>query len=70
MKVKVISRAHAQYTRGTKNDLHPLPTNVDPSLHPMEAPREYCRQDVFIDIDFFLMLLKAANGSIHSRFEN
>lgn len=43
MKVKVISRDKAEYTRKTKHDLHRIQTNMDPSLHPLEGPREYTR---------------------------
>jgi hypothetical protein len=27
----------------TKHDIHPMQTNADPSLHPLEAAREYKR---------------------------
>ncbi|GAB0093452.1 DDB1- and CUL4-associated factor 13 [Sergentomyia squamirostris] len=41
MKVKVISRNPDDYMRETKRDIHKMPRNYDPSLHPFEAPREY-----------------------------
>jgi len=43
MKVKVISRDKADYTRTTKHDIQKVATNLDPKLHPLEAPREYQR---------------------------
>ena len=41
MKVKVLSRNPADYIRERKSDIHKLPRNLDPALHPFEAPREY-----------------------------
>lgn len=41
MKVKVLSRNPADYVRERISDIHKLPRNLDPSLHPFEAPREY-----------------------------
>lgn len=43
MKVKVLSRNPADYIRESKSDIHKLHRNLDPSLHPLEAPREYTR---------------------------
>ncbi|XP_060523698.1 DDB1- and CUL4-associated factor 13 [Cylas formicarius] len=43
MKVKVISRNPDDYLRETKNDIHKVFRNFDPSLHPFEAAREYTR---------------------------
>lgn len=43
MKVKVLSRNPDRYFRETKNDLHKLPRNYDPALHPFEMQREYVR---------------------------
>jgi len=43
MKVKVLSRNPDDYIRETKRDIHKVPRNYDPSLHPFEAPREYVR---------------------------
>lgn len=43
MKIKVLSRNQGDYKRSTVNDIHKMPTNLDPALHPMEAPREYQR---------------------------
>lgn len=43
MKVKVLSRNPADYIRESKSDIHKLYRNLDPSLHPFEAPREYTR---------------------------
>lgn len=43
MKVKVISRKPSDYIRETKFDIHKLPRNYDPKLHPFELPREYQR---------------------------
>nr|CAG4650922.1 EOG090X04WU [Simocephalus serrulatus]SVE94196.1 EOG090X04WU [Simocephalus serrulatus] len=43
MKVKVLVRNPDDYLRETKQDIHKLPRNYDPALHPLEAPREYTR---------------------------
>ncbi|XP_072179119.1 DDB1- and CUL4-associated factor 13-like [Diadema setosum] len=43
VKVKVISRNPDDYVRETKFDIHKVPRNYDPALHPFEAPREYVR---------------------------
>ncbi|XP_034949411.1 DDB1- and CUL4-associated factor 13 [Chelonus insularis] len=43
MKVKVLTRNPDEYLRETKRDLHKVPRNYDPALHPFEAAREYTR---------------------------
>ncbi|EZA57285.1 hypothetical protein DMN91_003262 [Ooceraea biroi] len=43
MKVKVLSRNPDEYLRETKRDIHKIPRNYDPSLHPFEAAREYTK---------------------------
>lgn len=43
VKIKVISRNPEDYLRATKRDIQKIPRNYDPSLHPLEAPREYVR---------------------------
>ncbi|OXU21653.1 hypothetical protein TSAR_004143 [Trichomalopsis sarcophagae] len=43
MKVKVLSRNPDEYLRETKRDIHKVPRNYDPALHPFEASREYTR---------------------------
>ncbi|XP_015606166.1 DDB1- and CUL4-associated factor 13 [Cephus cinctus] len=43
MKVKVLTRNPDEYLRETKRDIHKVPRNYDPLLHPFEAPREYTR---------------------------
>ncbi|XP_043267800.1 DDB1- and CUL4-associated factor 13 [Venturia canescens] len=43
MKVKVLSRNPDEYLRETKRDIHKVPRNYDPALHPFEAAREYTR---------------------------
>lgn len=43
MKVKILSRNPDKYIRETKHDLHKLPRNYDPALHPFETQREYTR---------------------------
>lgn len=43
VKIKVISRNPDEYLRSTRRDIHKLPRNYNPSLHPLEAPREYVR---------------------------
>jgi len=41
--VKILSRNPDRYFRETKNDIHKLPRNYDPALHPFETQREYTR---------------------------
>lgn len=43
MKVKILSRNPDYYLRETKRDIHKVPRNYDPSLHPFEGLREYTR---------------------------
>ncbi|KAK9882994.1 hypothetical protein WA026_001209 [Henosepilachna vigintioctopunctata] len=43
MKVKVLSRNPEHYLRETKFDIHKVPRNYDPDLHPFAAAREYIR---------------------------
>lgn len=43
MKIKVLCRNPQDYTRQRSSDIHKLPRNLDPSLHPLEGPREYVR---------------------------
>ncbi|KAG5460323.1 MAG: hypothetical protein BJ554DRAFT_7640, partial [Olpidium bornovanus] len=43
MKVKALSRSAGDYTRERSNDIHKLPRNLDPALHPFEKAREYTR---------------------------
>ena len=43
MKVKVLCRNPQDYLRQRKSDIHKIPRNLDPSLHPLEGPREYVR---------------------------
>lgn len=43
MKVKILCRNPDDYLRETKHDIHKVPRNYDPSLHPFEAAREYTR---------------------------
>ncbi|KAL1123061.1 hypothetical protein AAG570_002149 [Ranatra chinensis] len=43
MKVKVLTRNPDEYMRETKKDIHKVPRNYDPALHPFEAQREYTR---------------------------
>lgn len=43
MKVKILCRNPHDYVRQRKTDVHKLPRNLDPSLHPLEGPREYVR---------------------------
>lgn len=43
MKVKVLCRNPDDYIRETKLDIHKVPRNYDPALHPFEGPREYTR---------------------------
>ncbi|XP_064597203.1 DDB1- and CUL4-associated factor 13-like [Liolophura sinensis] len=42
-RVKLLSRNPDDYLRETKRDIHKVPRNYDPALHPFEAPREYMR---------------------------
>lgn len=41
MKVKVICRNPDDYLRGSTKEIHRVPRNLDPDLHPFEAAREY-----------------------------
>lgn len=43
MKVKVLTRNPDDYLRETKRDIHKVPRNFDPDLHPFEGAREYVR---------------------------
>uniref|UniRef100_A0A0A9WR51 DDB1- and CUL4-associated factor 13 n=1 Tax=Lygus hesperus TaxID=30085 RepID=A0A0A9WR51_LYGHE len=43
MRVKVLTRNPDDYLRETTRDIHKVPRNYDPKLHPLEAPREYTR---------------------------
>lgn len=43
MKLKVLCRNPRDYVRQRKSDIHRLPRNLDPSLHPLESQREYVR---------------------------
>lgn len=43
MKVKILSRNPDDHIRERSSDIHKLHRNLDPSLHPFEAPREYTR---------------------------
>ncbi|KAL3891537.1 hypothetical protein ACJMK2_003797 [Sinanodonta woodiana] len=43
MRIKVLCRNPDDYLRETKRDIHRVPRNYDPSLHPFEANREYAR---------------------------
>ncbi|KAI1305206.1 DDB1- and CUL4-associated factor 13 [Halotydeus destructor] len=43
MKVKMICRNPSEYMRETKFDIHKVPRNYDPKLHPFEVAREYQR---------------------------
>ena len=43
MRVKVLCRNPRDYVRESKSDVHRLPRNLDPAVHPLEGPREYVR---------------------------
>lgn len=43
MKVKMLTRSSDVYLRETKKDIHKVPRNYDPTLHPFEVPREYVK---------------------------
>ncbi|XP_076172108.1 DDB1- and CUL4-associated factor 13 [Ptiloglossa arizonensis] len=43
MKVKILTRNPDEYLRETKRDIHKVPRNYDPALHPFETAREYTR---------------------------
>lgn len=64
VKVKVIDRAAGQFVRETKNDLHRIHRNYDPSVHPFEAQREYQRalNTVKLDRMFARPFLGALTG--------
>ena len=42
-KIQVLCRNPDDYRRETKLDLHKVPRNHDPALHPFEGAREYRR---------------------------
>ena len=43
MKVKMLKRDPSDYLRETKADIHKVPRNFDPELHPFGSNREYVR---------------------------
>ena len=43
MKVKMLKRDPSDYIRETKSDIHRVPRNFNPELHPFESNREYVR---------------------------
>ncbi|XP_043264502.1 DDB1- and CUL4-associated factor 13 [Colletes gigas] len=43
MKVKMLTRNPDEHIRETKRDIHKVPRNYDPALHPFDAAREYTR---------------------------
>lgn len=43
MRVKVLCRNPQEYVRQRKTDVHRVPRNLDPAVHPLEGPREYVR---------------------------
>ena len=43
MKVKMLKRDPLDCVRETKHDIHKIPRNYDPELHPFEMNREYTR---------------------------
>lgn len=51
VKVRVIDRPTGQFVRETKNDLHRIHRNYDPSLHPFETAREYQRALNAVKVD-------------------
>ena len=40
-KIKVLCRNPRDYVRELKSDIHRVPRNLDPALHPLQGPREY-----------------------------
>jgi hypothetical protein len=42
-KIKVLSRNPDDYVRETKHDIHKMPRNYAPDVHPMAQAREYVR---------------------------
>lgn len=42
-KIKILCRNPRDYVRELKSDIHRVPRNLDPALHPLEGPREYVR---------------------------
>ena len=43
MKIKVLCRNPRDYIRETRSDIHKMPRNLDPAMHPLESSREYVR---------------------------
>jgi DDB1- and CUL4-associated factor 13 len=47
MKVKMLKRDPLDCVRETKDEIHKLPRNYDPELHPFEMNREYTRDKCY-----------------------
>lgn len=64
VKVKVISRNPDHYKRGSNQEIDRVPRNLDPSLHPFEAAREYTRalNAVKLEKVFAKPFLKSLDG--------
>lgn len=43
MKIKVLCRNPKDYVRENRSDIHRIPRNLDPAMHPHESLREYVR---------------------------
>ncbi|KAK9505202.1 hypothetical protein O3M35_009305 [Rhynocoris fuscipes] len=67
MKVKILSRNPDDYLRETKRDIHKVPRNYDPTLHPFEAAREYTRALNAVKLD--RVFAKPFIGSLDGHLE-
>ena len=70
MKIKVLSRDPTDYLRERKCDIHKLPRNLDPQLHPFESAKEYTRalNATKLDCVFVKPFLGALSGHIDGVF--
>ena len=64
MKIKCLVRNPDDYLRETKQDIHKMPRNYDPDLHPFEAAREYTRalNSVKLERVFAKPFIKSLDG--------
>ena len=64
VKVKVISRNPDHYIRGSNQEIDRVPRNLDPSLHPFEAAREYTKAMNAVKLErvFAKPFLKSLDG--------
>ena len=68
VKVKMLTRDPADHLRETKQDIHKLPRNYDPELHPFDVNREYVRAANAVKLErvFAKPFLGKHKGSFYS----